>query len=215
MGEGLIEACGRARGSAGMGGDKRFRNAVMSGLMVLCLLVVGCRRTPEAPRAIPERWDTPTHQRPLADWIRADSEPESTGKRAPPADYADAIYRAVRRHYAAFQACYQAQLEAIPELYGELVVVFQIDGQGTIEHPVVDFSSLQGPGIEPCVLNVFEGLQVPPPPKEGFTVRYPMVFTSPATPTEIVQVLARRYRLDELSQDRAATRQKDDYEAPW
>ncbi len=196
-------------------GDRRpSRERLFVGLLLVLVGGLGCKTGPEVPQGVPERWDAPPPLRPLADWIQAEGDPETLPER-PPSDYGEAIFRTIRGHYPQFQGCYRSELKRIPELYGELVVSFEIDGAGKVRHPQVEFSSLQGPGIEPCVLEVFDGLQLLVPPKEGFKVRYPLVFTSSATPEEIVQVLKKRYRLETTSEENAGKRQKDDYDAPW
>ncbi len=123
----------------------------------------------------------------------------------------------MRAHYVELQRCYRAALETDPDLHGELSVVFEVGGDGAVSNPVVDFSTLQGPTIEPCVLEVFGRLMLPPPPRPDMKIRYPMVFTSPATPEQILTVLEERYHLDRgpSSGEQKDESPRNDYDAPW
>ncbi len=182
-------------------------------LSVLLSCLVTCRSAPEPVPPVRQGWGTLANHRPTADWIRAEAEPEG---QIVVESYADQVFVAVRRHYKEFQACYQAALQVDPDLYGELSLVFRIGRDGHVGAVKVDFSTLQSPALEPCVLDVFGRLVLPPPPRADMKVRYPFLFTSERTPPEIMATFTKHYHLErEPAEGGREEAPRDDYDAPW
>lgn len=153
---------------------------------------------PPALSGAPAPLSGPRPEDALADWIRADRLPPRLPMPRGYADYALLLRAAVRPHAGALQKCYRRELKQAPDCYGELVLHLELAADGRQKQTRVDYSTLPGPELDPCILAVFSKIVLPPPPREGFTVRYPLVFTSKSTPLEVVEALRQRYQLESL-----------------
>ena len=186
-------------------------------LITLASIVLsGCATTSTVQPQGDGGWEHRQDERPAADWIRSEFRPPR--QRHPrTAAYADRIHFTIRKRYSKFQRCYKKALEQGSTLYGEVSITFEVAADGAIVNPRVDFSTLQGPTIEPCVLKTFSSTHLPPPPKPDMKVRYPMVFTSPSTPAEVMLALEKIYHfeLESTEETTKAESKPNDYRAPW
>lgn len=173
------------------------------------LLWAGC--TPKV-RPPTEAWAS----EPLADWIQAEKRVVPAARPAGYADYSEQLRASVQAHAPAMQRCYRQTLQHDRALYGEVVMRLVLQADGTVQSAEVDFGTLQGPELEVCLLKVFRTLKVARPPREGYVVRYPLVFTSARTPPEVVDALRRRYQLAAPVEDGEEKRSKPPADPiPW
>jgi len=185
-------------------------------VLLLCaaILMGACRRT-----VLPEAGWSIQSDAPGIHWIREKGTPLEYPLPSGPA-YADLIRHQVFLEGRSLQKCYRRTLKKDPGLYGELFILFEVDGDGRIVEPVVDFTTMASPALEPCVLDVFRSIRLQPPPAPGMKVRYPMLFTSEKTAPEIVEALIARYHLERWSpaheeKKRAKAKDRDKDAVPW
>lgn len=178
-------------------------------LSLVFVLLLGC-----TPKRVPptEPWEF----EPLADWIRAEKLPPPAPPPAGYADYGEHLRASMRSQARGLQRCYRQVLKHDRRLYGELVLHLTIQADGRLSAVEVDYGTLQGPELEQCVTTLVRPLTVAKPPRDGFVVRYPLVFTSSRTPPEVVDALRRRYQLaaPEAAQDEKRSRPPAD-PIPW
>lgn len=153
---------------------------------------------------------------PLAEWIQDKITAPPLKKSRGYATFEEDVRRIVRERHKAVQKCYRRELKEDPQQTGELLLKFVVQESGRVEAVTVDFSSLSSPAMEPCVLKAFEQLSFPTPPKAGYRVLMPLVFTSQRTPVEVVDALKHRYQLEDPVQaskpQKPATKADQD---PW
>lgn len=158
----------------------------------------------------------PTPEDALADWIREDRLPPRLAMPRGYVDYGQALRVAMRAHAPALQKCYRRELKQSRDCYGELVLHLELEADGRQRQTRVDFSTLPGPELDPCILAALSKVVLPPPPHAGFTVRYPLVFTSKRTPPEVVEALRQRYQLEPLEPEpRRKKKASEPDPIPW
>jgi hypothetical protein len=89
----------------------------------------------------------------------------------------DVIAEIIRRDIGQIRFCYERQLSATPELFGKVLVKFEINGEGVVEAPRVGTSTLNSANVEGCILRRVAKWRFPTP-KGGTSVlvSYPFLF---------------------------------------
>ncbi len=89
-----------------------------------------------------------------------------------------AIQRVVRDHYPELRKCYEKALGASAKLRGTMSFAARIAPSGRVFSVRIQGSSLPAPQAQKCALEVWRGLEFPPPVGSGgVTVVYPITFT--------------------------------------
>ena len=101
----------------------------------------------------------------------------------------DQILTVLRTAQAAATTCYTGALIENPALHGELVSEVVINADGSVRETAVAFSTLNHVGMVDCVQQVVATLTFPELRRGEVVVRYPFVFTSGRTPSEVVRAL--------------------------
>ncbi len=108
----------------------------------------------------------------------------------------DAILEVLQQTNAAALDCYVSALAAHPNIYGEHRVRIHVGSDGSVLSAQTIIGTLNHAGLEACVLELVEGLSFPKPTQaDGLWVSYPFLFTSDATPPEVVRALRIRHGL--------------------
>lgn len=89
----------------------------------------------------------------------------------------DVIAEIIRRDIGQIRFCYERQLSATPDLFGKVLVKFEINGEGVVEAPRVGTSTLNSANVEGCILRRVAKWRFPTP-KGGTSVlvSYPFLF---------------------------------------
>ncbi len=89
----------------------------------------------------------------------------------------DIIAEIIRRDIGQIRFCYERQLSAQPELYGKVLVKFEINPEGAVEAPRVGTTTLNNASVEGCILRRVAKWRFPAP-KGGTAVlvSYPFLF---------------------------------------
>jgi len=88
------------------------------------------------------------------------------------------IDRAVKLRMDKIRGCYQRARQRDPGLSGELVVRFEVSGDGTIGTASIKHSSLENSAVEACVREQFLLMKFTRPPgNKTVSVNYPIVFS--------------------------------------
>lgn len=89
----------------------------------------------------------------------------------------DVIADVIKHSIGQIRYCYERQLSADRNLYGKLIVKFDITGEGGVAGPRVDQSTLKNAMVEGCIMRRLSALKFPHP-KGGTVVRvtYPFLF---------------------------------------
>lgn len=92
----------------------------------------------------------------------------------------EAIRRIVLANKSAIRSCYDRALQRKPDLYGKVVIEWDIEERGRVTQGRVKSDSLaDGGGVARCVLGVIKSLRFPePPPDQIGRVSYPFLFSS-------------------------------------
>ena len=89
----------------------------------------------------------------------------------------DVIRRAIRLHSNAIRGAYERRLIQNPTLAGRITVQIVISPSGTVANASVQSSTLDHPGLEQDILNVFRRIRFPTAEGGGVViVNYPLVF---------------------------------------
>jgi hypothetical protein len=85
----------------------------------------------------------------------------------------------IQNNLSQIKYCYERQLVAEPDLFGKVVMVWQINAAGTVEGTSVKQTTLNSPPVEQCMASKITGWKFPQP-KNGtkVTVSYPFLFKS-------------------------------------
>jgi hypothetical protein len=144
--------------------------------------------------------------------VPADTEPttisashivvDTTALELPDTKPNEPVERAGIRHVlegaqAAATTCYGAALLRGPDLHGEVIVRFSIAADGSAQTVVTGLTTIGDLEMVQCVEGVVSQLEFPAPSRDALTVRYPFVFTSDRTPSEVTRTLLLRYGLTE------------------
>jgi len=89
----------------------------------------------------------------------------------------DVINRIIQRHYNEIKYCYEKELTKDPGLYGKVVVLFVISGDGRVGDALVQQTTMSSETVESCMLNHVKRWVFPAPTGGGTVqVTYPYVF---------------------------------------
>ncbi|MEN9786633.1 MAG: hypothetical protein RLZZ299_1897 [Pseudomonadota bacterium] len=91
--------------------------------------------------------------------------------------------------------CFEAALREDPAVYGEVIVDVRLRADGSVAHAEV-FHATVPPGMAACVAGRMGSVVFPAPPRDGFAVRYPYLFTANTTPSEAARALRVRHGLE-------------------
>jgi TonB family protein len=91
----------------------------------------------------------------------------------------DIVRRVIAEHRREIIACYETELQKIPELQGRIDVEFVIGPDGAVGGTKLKASTLKNDAVHACVQRRVKQWRFPEP-KGGGTVRvsYPWIFTS-------------------------------------
>jgi hypothetical protein len=104
---------------------------------------------------------------------------------------------------AAMAVCYESALARNPQVYGDVTLVVRVSLDGTVDQVETEFSTLGDTGLEDCVLGQVAALQFPVPSRDGLSLRYAYLFTSPNTPAEVSRALQLKHGLITLEGEAA------------
>lgn len=91
----------------------------------------------------------------------------------------EAIRRVVQANKKAIQFCYESALQRDRDLYGKLVLEWDIAERGRVTRAVVKSSTLGNNDVANCIIKRLKTWTFPePPPDQIAVVAYPFVFTS-------------------------------------
>jgi len=99
----------------------------------------------------------------------------------------EVIRRVIRGHLGVVQACYDAQLDADPGLFGRVLVQFTIGATGQVISSVLQNSTIGNAVVETCTVAAVRRWRFPKPIGGGIViVSYPFVFV----PSEPIVLMA-------------------------
>lgn len=91
----------------------------------------------------------------------------------------DAIRRVVQKNIRQIQACYERALNKDPDLYGKVVLRWEIDSRGRALNTSVKKTTLNSREVEKCMMNRLRTWKFPASPRNQVAdVSYPFVFNS-------------------------------------
>ncbi len=119
----------------------------------------------------------------------------------------DAILAVLQQTNAPALDCYLSVLASHPKVYGELRVRIHVGADGGVQVAETIIGTINNAPLEACVLELVRALSFPEPTQaEGVWVSYPFLFTSDATPPQVVRALRIRHglldpKLETISED--------------
>jgi len=91
----------------------------------------------------------------------------------------EAIRRVIREHLKEIRNCYERELQRSPDLYGKLVLEWDIEEQGRVSRCVVKSNALGNDSVAQCIASRLKTWKFPDPPANMVgRVSYPFVFSS-------------------------------------
>jgi hypothetical protein len=91
----------------------------------------------------------------------------------------EAIRRVIREHIREIRNCYERELQRSPDLYGKVVLEWDIEDGGRVSRCVVKSNALNNDTVANCISNRLKTWKFPDPPKDQIgRVSYPFVFSS-------------------------------------
>lgn len=91
----------------------------------------------------------------------------------------EAIRRVIREHIREIRSCYERELQRSPDLYGKLVLEWDIEDEGRVSRVAVKSNALGNDSVAGCIMNRLKQWKFPDPPKDQIgRVVYPFVFSS-------------------------------------
>jgi hypothetical protein len=91
----------------------------------------------------------------------------------------EAIRRVIREHLREIRSCYERELQRSPDLYGKLVLEWDIEEGGRVTRCVVKSNALGNDTVAGCISSHLKQWKFPDPPKDMVgRVSYPFVFSS-------------------------------------
>ncbi|MGZ6480201.1 MAG: AgmX/PglI C-terminal domain-containing protein, partial [Bdellovibrionales bacterium] len=91
----------------------------------------------------------------------------------------EAIRRVIREHIREIRSCYERELQRSPDLYGKLVLEWDIEEGGRVSRCVVKSNALGNETVANCISSRLKTWKFPDPPKDMVgRVSYPFVFSS-------------------------------------
>ncbi|NJL24562.1 MAG: AgmX/PglI C-terminal domain-containing protein [Calothrix sp. SM1_5_4] len=91
----------------------------------------------------------------------------------------EAIRRVIREHIREIRSCYERELQRSPDLYGKIVLEWDIEEGGRVSRCVVKNNALGNDTVANCIVSRLKTWKFPDPPKDQIgRVVYPFVFSS-------------------------------------
>lgn len=91
----------------------------------------------------------------------------------------DAIRRVIMANIKAIRACYEKQLNRKPDLYGKILIEWQIGERGRAISARVASNEVGDAEVGNCIVNLFKSWTFPEPPDNNeVTVKYPFLFNN-------------------------------------
>jgi hypothetical protein len=91
----------------------------------------------------------------------------------------EAIRRVIRDHIREIRNCYERELQRSPDLYGKLVIEWDIEEGGQVSRTETKSNALGNANVANCIASRLKQWKFPDPPKGVVgRVSYPFVFTS-------------------------------------
>jgi outer membrane biosynthesis protein TonB len=91
----------------------------------------------------------------------------------------EAIRRIIQANKNAIRSCYERSLQRKPDLYGKLVLEWDIEERGRVTRASVKSNSLGDDQVATCIMGRIKALRFPePPPDQIGRVTFPFVFSS-------------------------------------
>lgn len=91
----------------------------------------------------------------------------------------EAIRRVIREHIREIRSCYERELQRSPDLYGKLVLEWDIEEGGRVSRCVVKSNALNNDAVANCIASRLKTWKFPDPPKDQIgRVSFPFVFSS-------------------------------------
>ncbi len=91
----------------------------------------------------------------------------------------EAIRRIIQQNKNAIRSCYERSLQRKPDLYGKLVLEWDIEEKGRVSRASVKSNSLGDDQVATCIMGRIKSLRFPePPPDQIGRVTFPFVFSS-------------------------------------
>jgi hypothetical protein len=91
----------------------------------------------------------------------------------------EAIRRVIQEHMREIRSCYERQLQAAPDLYGKVVLQWDIVEHGQVQNALVKQDNLKNNEVTRCLLTHLSQWNFPDPPRDQVgRVSYPFVFTT-------------------------------------
>lgn len=105
----------------------------------------------------------------------------TVGAGTPDGDFGDLtaeqILKVVMARKSMFQACFERELQRIPNLSGTITVTWRIDGTGTVTMSKLKSSTMNNAAVEGCIVRRVRDLKFPPPSGGNQAiVNFPFVF---------------------------------------
>ncbi|HMN67422.1 MAG TPA: AgmX/PglI C-terminal domain-containing protein [Bdellovibrionales bacterium] len=91
----------------------------------------------------------------------------------------EAIRRVIREHIREIRNCYERELQRSPDLYGKVVLEWDIEEEGRVSRVVTKSNALGNDNVANCIMSRLKTWKFPDPPKDQIgRVSYPFVFSS-------------------------------------
>ncbi len=91
----------------------------------------------------------------------------------------EAIRRVIREHIREIRSCYERELQRSPDLYGKIVLEWDIEEEGRVSRVVTKSNALGNDNVANCIMARLKTWKFPDPPKDQVgRVVYPFVFSS-------------------------------------
>ena len=91
----------------------------------------------------------------------------------------EAIRRVIREHIREIRSCYERELQRSPDLYGKIVLEWDIEEAGRVSRVVAKSNALGNDNVANCIMSRLKTWKFPDPPKDQVgRVVFPFVFSS-------------------------------------
>lgn len=91
----------------------------------------------------------------------------------------EAIRRVIREHIREIRSCYERELQRSPDLYGKIVLEWDIEEEGRVSRVVTKSNALGNDNVANCIMSRLKTWKFPDPPKDQVgRVIFPFVFSS-------------------------------------
>ena len=91
----------------------------------------------------------------------------------------EAIRRVIREHIREIRSCYEKELQRSPDLYGKIVLEWDIEEEGRVSRVATKSNALGNDSVANCIMSRLKMWKFPDPPKDQVgRVIFPFVFSS-------------------------------------